>query len=246
MAKKVRKRISEELAAQLETYIVDGLIDTGESLPSERKLCEMFQTSRSSVREALKILEQKKIIDIKLGVAGGAFVKPANTESIKENLESLMRRQHISLRHLSEFREGGEGVVISLAAQRATPEDIQSLKDILGELKTCIQEGLSGWDAYIRVDEKFHIKIAKIAANPLYLMMLQVVHEQLTPFYIRNLQNRQSSMEEDYKDAVLIVKSIEQKDSEQAKIIMCQHIRKFNHVLRFKAIAWTKDNLPPI
>ena len=94
---------------------------------AERELCEMFQTSRGTLREALRILEQKSLIEIRLGVNGGAYVKDANGELMAENLAMLIRSQTISLSHLAEFREGIEGSVAGLAAQRASAGDIKKL-----------------------------------------------------------------------------------------------------------------------
>ncbi len=115
-----QNRIFQDVVDQVQVAILDGRIGAGERLPAERELCEMFQTSRGTLREALRILEQKSLIEIRLGVNGGAYVKDANAELMAENLAMLIRSQTISLSHLAEFREGVEGSVAGLAAQRAS------------------------------------------------------------------------------------------------------------------------------
>jgi GntR family transcriptional repressor for pyruvate dehydrogenase complex len=70
-----QQRIFEDLVAQIEGAILDGRLKAGDRLPAQRDLVEMFQTSRGPLREALRVLEQKGLLDIKRGVRGGAVVK---------------------------------------------------------------------------------------------------------------------------------------------------------------------------
>ncbi len=113
--KATQNRMYQDIVEQIQVAILDNRIKPGARLPSERDLCEMFQTSRGTLREALRILEQKSLIEIRLGANGGAYVKDANAELMAENLAMLIRSQNISLSHLAEFREGIEGVVARLA-----------------------------------------------------------------------------------------------------------------------------------
>ena len=113
---------------QIETAIIEDKLKPGEKLPTERNLREMFETSRGSIREALRVLEQKGLIDIKLGPNGGTIVKPASTDCAVETLGLLVKRRKVSLNDLAEFREGVEGNVAALAAENASRSHIQFLK----------------------------------------------------------------------------------------------------------------------
>ena len=64
-----QSRIYQDVVEQIQTAILDGEIEAGAKLPSERDLCDLFQTSRGTLREALRILEQKSLIEIRLGVS---------------------------------------------------------------------------------------------------------------------------------------------------------------------------------
>ena len=66
-----QSRIFQDIVDQIQEAILDGRFKAGDMLPSERELKEMFQTSRGTLREALRVLEQKGLIEIKLGVGGG-------------------------------------------------------------------------------------------------------------------------------------------------------------------------------
>ena len=113
-----QNRIFQDVVEQIQDVILDGKIKPGERLPSERELGEMLGTSRGTLREALRILEQKGLIEIRLGVNGGAIVKETNWEQMSETLALLIRSQSVALEHLAEFREGVEGIIASLAAER--------------------------------------------------------------------------------------------------------------------------------
>ena len=111
--KTVQNRIYQDLVEQIQDAILDGKLKPGDKLPSQRELVELFQTSRASLREALRVLQHKGLIEVKLGVSGGAVVKDINTEQITEDLSLLMQHQKVSFDQLAEFREGVEGCAAS-------------------------------------------------------------------------------------------------------------------------------------
>ena len=107
--KTTQQRIFEDLVAQIEGAILDGRLKTGDRLPAQRDLVDMFQTSRGPLREALRVLEQKGLLEIKRGVRGGAVVKQPGMAPVAESLGLLVRHREITLAELSEFREGRRG-----------------------------------------------------------------------------------------------------------------------------------------
>jgi DNA-binding FadR family transcriptional regulator len=161
-----QNRIFQDVVEQIQTAILEGKLVAGDKLAPERELGEMFQTSRGTLREALRILEQKGLIEIRLGVNGGAYVKDANCELMAENLAMLIRSHDISLEHLSEFREGVEGTVASLAASRSTAADHKKLASLIEEARGFHQLGMAGWKDFVQVDERFHTEIAGIQGLP--------------------------------------------------------------------------------
>ncbi|MBW2297456.1 MAG: FadR family transcriptional regulator, partial [Deltaproteobacteria bacterium] len=106
-----QNRIFQDIVDQIQEAILEGRLQTGDILPSERDLKEMFNTSRGTLREALRVLEQKGLIEIKLGVGGGSVVKEVSVDKISESLALLIRTQRVSLNHLAEFREAVEGII---------------------------------------------------------------------------------------------------------------------------------------
>ena len=125
-------RVFQDLVDQIQAAILDGRLKPGDKLPSQRDLVDMFQTSRASIREALRVLEQKGLIEVKLGVSGGAVIKTAGTESITADLTLLMQQQQVSFDHLAEFRESIEGDVAAMAGLNKQEAD-RLIEDLLAE-----------------------------------------------------------------------------------------------------------------
>lgn len=229
-----QNRIFQDVVDQIQIAILEGRIVAGARLPSERDLCDMFQTSRGTLREALRILEQKSLIEIKLGVNGGAYVKDANSELMAENLAMLIQSQNISLEHLAEFREGIEGTVAGLAALRATAADIQKLQFLFEQASVFRKKGMLGWDDFVRVDEKIHTEIARVAGNPLYYFILNSVHDNIHRYYDKFLTVGEEEMEKNYKDLRLIIEAIASGSPELASTLAVEHVRRFSTYMEKK------------
>ena len=120
-------KVFQDVVEQIQEAILDGRLEAGDTLPAERELKQLFNISRGTLREALRVLEQKGLIQIKLGVGGGSVVKAVDTDQISESLGLLIRSQKVSLNHLAEFREDVEGIVAANAARTNPGDRIQNL-----------------------------------------------------------------------------------------------------------------------
>lgn len=229
-----QNRIFQDVVHQIQNAILDGQIEAGNKLPPERELCDLFKTSRGTLREALRILEQKGLIEIRLGVNGGAYVRDANAELMAENFAMLIRSGSVSLDHLAEFREGVEGAVTGLAAQRATPTDVQNLRELLQQAETYTDQGISKWNPFVKVDEKIHMVIAQIAGNPLYIFILRTIHDNIHRYYDKFLTVSDDEMGENYEDLRLIVEAIERNEVIPAIRQAREHVRRFNRYMEDK------------
>jgi DNA-binding FadR family transcriptional regulator len=124
-------KVFQEVVSQIEEAILNGRIETGQTLPAERELKAMFQISRGTLREALRVLEQKGLIEIRLGVGGGSVVRSVDAGRVSESLGLLIRSQKVSLGHLTEFRAGIESSIAAQAAEQRSAADVRQLKDLL-------------------------------------------------------------------------------------------------------------------
>lgn len=236
MFKKTRpQRVFQDLVDQIEQAISDGRLKTGDKLPPQREMVAMFQTSRGSLREALRVLEQKGLIDIKLGVNGGAVIKALNSRPATENLALLIQQRKVSLEELAEFREGLEGGAAAHAAERATPADLRRLAKLLDEARRLAETGVSAWEAFCAVDNRIHVAIAQASGNSVYAFVLRMVHDNIQRYYEAFPLKDRRIMSENYQDLRDIVRAIEQRQTTVVKTLMQSHVRRFNRYMLDRA-----------
>jgi GntR family transcriptional repressor for pyruvate dehydrogenase complex len=228
-------KIFQDVVEQVQEAILEGKLKPGSKLPAERELKDIFSASRGTLREALRVLEQKGLITIKTGVNGGAFVKALTTHEVSESLDLLIRYQRVSLRDLAEFREGMEGIVAGLAVERAKKEDVQSLKKLLADAKNHLEEGYAGWDAFIRVDNQFHMALAHIANNPIYKSVLRMIYNHIHRYFDRFLPREKELLRENYQDLCEIVEAVEKGQAAKTQLLVQNHVYRFNRLMEKNA-----------
>lgn len=218
----------QDVVEQIQEAIMEGTLKPGSQLPAERDLKEQFGISRGTLREALRVLEQKGLIEIRTGVAGGSIIREVNSENLSENLGLLIRNRAVSLRDLAQFREGMEGGVAALAAQRAGEKDRAQLKELLGEAEGHLKDGRKGWDAFVRVDEQIHMALAHISGNPLYIAVLTSVYHNIHTYYESYLPWKKGWVQENLTDLQDIIAAVSAGDAERAREKALEHVRRFN------------------
>jgi DNA-binding FadR family transcriptional regulator len=229
-----QNRIFQDVVGQIQEAIIEGKLVPGSRLPSERDLTEIFQASRGTLREALRILEQKGLITVKTGVKGGAVVNKPTTNQVSESLDLLIRYQRVSLPDLAEFREGVEGIVAALAAQRATKEDLAHLKRLLKEAKACLDGGTGKWDSFIRMDNQIHMALARAARNPIYESVLQTVYDHINRYFDQFLPRDEKILKENFEDLRKILAAVKERDTAKAGLLVQEHVCRFNRLMEEK------------
>ena len=228
-------KVFQNVVDQIQEAILDGRIKAGESLPSERDLKEMFGISRGTLREALRVLEQKGLIEIRLGVGGGSIVKPLDADQVTESLGLLIRSRQVSLSHLAQFREDVEGIVAERAAEERSQDHIQALNSLLGQARQCVDDKADRRQEFIEIDKKIHIKLAEITANPIFIFILHSIHENIHRYYDRFLSMEQPELEENYQFLSAVVTAIETGDGSGARELVQNHVKKFNQYMEQRA-----------
>jgi GntR family transcriptional repressor for pyruvate dehydrogenase complex len=226
-----RNRVFQDVVDQIQEAILTGRLTAGDILPAERELKEMFQTSRGTLREALRVLEQKGLIEIKLGVGGGAVVKAPGTQQVCESLDLLIRFQKVSLAHIAEFREKVEGDVAALAAQRAQSNDIAHLRTLLFAARQAVGRGPDHWEDFVREDQRIHLALAHISGNPVFVSVLKTVHENIRSYFEQFLPKDKDVLAQDYQDLCDIVDAVACADAAAAGKLARNHVRRFNRFM---------------
>ena len=128
-----KTKLHEQIVEQVQLLIEKGRLKHGDQLPPERELASIFKVSRHTVREAIRILEQKKILKSRPG--SGTYIILEDESSVVELLARAIFREKNSLSEIFQFRELLKPQIAGLAAQNATQKDISVLDDILNRQK---------------------------------------------------------------------------------------------------------------
>lgn len=162
------ERIYEQIVSQIHDLIREGKLKPGNKLPSERKLAESLGCSRSSLREALRVLESDGIIVSKAG--GGRYI-----QNIKENINPEYEFNSVNLLEKSailyflEAREVLEPAIARLAIERASDKDIEELGEVLKEM----EEKFKHPEEEVKNDSIFHLKLAELTGNFVFVSMME-------------------------------------------------------------------------
>src|SRR6202795_395015 len=147
-------RIYEDIVRQVRALIADGHLKSGDRLPPERDLAERFRVSRTSVREALRSLQSRGLIDIRAGE--GAFVRDVSVEALIEPLALVILPYREAVGELFEARRLIEPSIAALAARRATREELGEMERILEDQAKEVSLGRTG----VAQDTALHAAIA--------------------------------------------------------------------------------------
>lgn len=161
-------RASEDLALKLEVAILDGQLAPGERLPSEREMQVRFGTSRGVVREALKILKQKGLLDVRKGVKGGAYVRQLEVANVSESLALFLKQHPVAPEKLVEFRESMDRTITLLAIARATLSEKDHLLQEALRLGSLLRAPDSDLAVIGELDRGLNLMLARMARNPLF------------------------------------------------------------------------------
>jgi GntR family transcriptional repressor for pyruvate dehydrogenase complex len=229
-----KSRIFQDVVEQIQEAILSRRLVEGDRLPPERELCETFNISRGTLREALRVLEHKGLLEIKLGTGGGAVIKSAGIKQLTETLALLIRFGKVSVIDIGEFRVGIESQIARLAAEKASKKDIVDLEKLIGQLKKYNDIGISAWENFLEIDKKLHMEIARISDNALYKYVVDVVHNNINKYFDRYLEVTDKSIGNIYKDLEQLIGAIKNKDKNLAAKLAKRHVNTFIKVMRKK------------
>lgn len=160
------KRASEIIFDQVRDMILRRELKPGDRLPSERNMMEMFQRSRPTIREALRMLERGGYIRIIAGSNGAVVLEP-DSHSIQQSIEEALQIGQIDLAEMSEYRIISEAATVTWACQRRTDKDLEDLRTHLDKMA----ESVDDYTAFIPMDPEYHGLIAAAAKNTVSVLM---------------------------------------------------------------------------
>jgi len=228
------RKVNEAIVRAIQDQIRRGELKAGDRLPPERQLAAMFDASRTSVREALRALELSGLVHSRHGegnfvaetLAGGALT-----------LVDFLERQRASLLELSEARKLFEPYLASLAASRATTDDLEVLRRTADEEETRLRAGEP--QAAFRADRSFHHAIAIATGN----QTLVTLHSYLSDLVAGG---RREALENDVRraqsalDHRRVYQAIARRDGAAARATMLRHLENVERVLMDAVLGYQR------
>ena len=225
------KRASEAVFEQVRDLILQKKLKPGDRLPSERSMIDMFQRSRPTIREALRMLEREGYISIMAGSTGAVVLPPSN-DRLAKSLTNALHFSQITLPELAEYRLVSEMNTVKWAAQRHTKEDLDAMEKLLQEMATEI----SNPNRFSEMDSTFHGLVAQAAQNRISSIFNRTFSKLNRSF----LLNRTAAMSQAKHEAmcslihhqhIAIFEAIRDSDTERASAAMQEHLDAFLHEL---------------
>lgn len=226
-----QERLSDVIVRQLESLILEGVLQPGERLPPERELAQQLDVSRPSVREALQRLEASGLVETRHG--GGTFVRDAFGESITDPLADLFQRHPEAVMDFVEFRHTLDGIVAYYAALRGTDED----RELLTQRFRAIEAAHSKDDFAEEAerDAEFHVAIAEASHNIVLLHVVRNLLEMLRRDIVFNrtlLYSRRDARDRLLEQHRAIYECLMNRDAEGARTAAQTHMRQVEERLR--------------
>ena len=213
-------RLYEQIVEQIEQFVQRGDLKPGDQLPAERELAEQFGVSRTAVREAVKALREKGLVEAYPGK--GTFITSGSSNPMRQSLDRMMRSAQVdATSSLVEVREILEPEIAALAAVRATEENLNSLRQAVAVMDAAKRDP----DAYIEADLDFHLELAEAAANPLILSLIDSIVGVLREQRMRIFEVDGGPDRGQYHHKK-ILEAMEHQDTQGAREAMRAHLRQ--------------------
>ena len=165
-------RAYERIVEQVEDAMARGELKPGQRLPSERELVTQFAVSRSTVREALRVLASNGVVRSRPGDPRGPEVLAFSTNGLAKQMTRLTRSDQLSLAELLAFRMILDGSANLLAAQLRSPEQLLEMESTISDMRGAIDVG---YEAFSEADMAFHDSVARASRNALIQVCVEVV-----------------------------------------------------------------------
>lgn len=210
----------EKIVDQIQRSILRGTLKTGDQLPSERELALKFGVSRTAIREAVKTLHEKGLVEPCSG--RGTFVTNGTSQAVRESIDLMMRFDSLhGSRYLSETRQILEPEIAAMAAVRIEESQLALMRDAFATMERALKDA----GAYIEADLDFHLALAEAAGNPLILSLLDSIvvllrEQRMKIFFV------DGGPERGQHHHARIMEAVTKHDAEGARAAMREHLEQ--------------------
>jgi len=213
-------RLYEKIVEQIEERIVSGELKVGDQLPAERELAAQFGVSRTAVREAVKTLHQKGLVEIISG--RGTFISDLTSDAVRHSLGFMAKISAAGgYKNLTEIREILEPEIAALAAIRAAEEHISTMRQAVATMDAALKDA----DTFIEADLDFHLALAQATQNSLIPTLIDPIVDLLRENRKR-IFNTPGAPERGQFYHKRILQAVEQHNARAAREAMRAHLQQ--------------------
>lgn len=170
-------RAVDEIAAQVREMIASGRLRPGDRLPAERDLSVQLRVSRNTLREALRALEHAGLVEMRKGATGGAYVRTGSSGAIVNGMRDLYHLGAITPEQLTEARVWLADIVVRIACERATEDDLAALDANVKASANAVD-----FDERASHNRTFHVLLARATRNPIMVITMEGIMEVFAQF----------------------------------------------------------------
>jgi GntR family transcriptional regulator, transcriptional repressor for pyruvate dehydrogenase complex len=215
-------RVSEAIVHRIKKQITEGRLLAGHKLPAEREMARQFKTSRVSVREAYRSLEEVGVLRIRRGADGGAFIAQLDHEPVLRSLALVLGLGKTSHQELTEARMLIEPPIARLAAFRARKEDIVRLERVLRQEE---HEAARRTGPFRPTASRFHRAVADCTRNlPLIVLVNAIADLTAGAAAALDIMTRTRHRQMNTQFHRQLFEAIRRHDGEVAYAIMAKHV----------------------
>jgi len=214
-----KRNLYEDVAAKIESFIIQNAPQSGQKLPAEKELAANFGVSRPVIREALKLLKERQLIETRTG--GGTYTSKPGAQNLIDVIQRMIQMDCIDYTHVFDMRLLLEPYACRLAAQNHLSEDkFSALSDTIENMIT----NQHNTEQRIYHDLQFHTLIAQYSNNPILATFIQSMTGLLTPIIREALIPAEGHMSgvEYHKN---LLKVLRKGDGDEAERLMREHLQ---------------------
>lgn len=222
-----KKKAYEDIVQQVLVLIEEGKLKRGDQLPSERELTEAFKVSRTTVREAIRTLESMKLLQSRQG--NGTYVLVSSEEALIQPLAAALFNKKDDIRDIFYIRKIIEPHVAELAAENATPQEIEEMERILRKQEECIGHR----ENIIETDSAFHNLMVKATKNRvmerLIVVLIDLLKKSREKYLMEdeNDERAKRSLEGHHR----VLSAVKNGDGDAARKSMLQHLEDIEGII---------------
>jgi GntR family transcriptional regulator, transcriptional repressor for pyruvate dehydrogenase complex len=231
-------RLYEQIVQQIEESVLNGSLKPGDQLPAERDLAQRLGVSRTAVREAVKTLREKGLVEAYSG--RGTFVTDGTSQAARQSFDLMVKiGQQENSPHLAELRLILEPGIAAMAAERVKDEDLAAMREAVAVMERSQKDP----EAYIEADLDFHLALAEVVANPLILSLIDSIVGLLREQRIK-IFNVEGGPQRGQFHHKRILEAMERRDPEMARSAMCAHLEQVKQDSRIPASKSSGKHAP--